>query len=348
MTYNDANGNPLVGGKIYTYVAGTTTPLASYTDATGTTPATNPIILDAAGRSPYGAIWASGTYKFVLKDSADVTIQTDDNVSATFGSGDMTKAVYDPANVNQQLVGTTAVQSLSGKTFDSGTSSTTCTFKSASTSYTGVQFQNTASGGKNYLLAVSPTGGLGAAGSLMFYDETASATRLAITSSGQACVTGGSTALAPASTTGAGAMLDPVNGIYGSASAFSALNLQRTTSDGQITAFWRQTTQVGNISVTASATAYNTSSDMRLKKNPQPIDSGSILDGIKAYKFQWNTDNSDGYGVYAQEVNEVFPQAVTKGAEYEDFWSVDYSKFVPLLIAEVQSLRARVAALEAK
>lgn len=116
VTYTTSSGAPLVGGKIYTYSAGTTTPLATYTDATGATPATNPIVLDANGRSPYGAIWGSGSYKFVLKDSTDATIQTDDNVTAAFGAGDMTKAVYDAANIAQQVVGTTATQTLTNKT----------------------------------------------------------------------------------------------------------------------------------------------------------------------------------------------------------------------------------------
>jgi hypothetical protein len=77
----DNNGNVLSGGKIYTYEAGTTTPLATYTSSTGVTAHTNPIVLDSAGRVPGGEIWVvSQLYKFVLKTSADVTIATYDNV----------------------------------------------------------------------------------------------------------------------------------------------------------------------------------------------------------------------------------------------------------------------------
>ena len=54
----DNNGVILSGGKIYTYEAGTTTPLATYTSSTGNTAHTNPIVLDAAGRVPAGGeIW---------------------------------------------------------------------------------------------------------------------------------------------------------------------------------------------------------------------------------------------------------------------------------------------------
>lgn len=78
--FND-NGDPLSGGKIFTYVAGTTTPKATFTDYTGNTPHANPIILDAAGRTP-DEIWLDygDSYKFILKDSLDGLIGTYDNI----------------------------------------------------------------------------------------------------------------------------------------------------------------------------------------------------------------------------------------------------------------------------
>lgn len=76
------DGVPLAGGKIYTYLAGTTTPQATYTTSAGNVAHTNPIILDSAGRVPTGEIWLSNllTYKFVLKDSTDALIATYDNI----------------------------------------------------------------------------------------------------------------------------------------------------------------------------------------------------------------------------------------------------------------------------
>jgi hypothetical protein len=84
----DNNGNPLSGGKIYTYEAGTSTPLATYTSSTGNTAHTNPIVLDAAGRVPGGEIWVVTTtlYKFVLKTSTEVLIATYDNVGISFNA----------------------------------------------------------------------------------------------------------------------------------------------------------------------------------------------------------------------------------------------------------------------
>ena len=78
----DNNGDPLSGGKIYTYAAGTTTPSPTYTSSSGSTPHTNPIILDAAGRVPGGEIWLTdgAQYKFIIKTSTDVQIGSYDNI----------------------------------------------------------------------------------------------------------------------------------------------------------------------------------------------------------------------------------------------------------------------------
>lgn len=73
-------GALLVGGKVYTYSAGTTTPLATYSDAAGTTPNTNPVILDSRGEA--SVFFGGSSYKLVLKDSADATIWTQDNLTA--------------------------------------------------------------------------------------------------------------------------------------------------------------------------------------------------------------------------------------------------------------------------
>lgn len=79
-----ANGEPLVGGKVYTYAAGTTTPLATFTDASASTPNTNPVILDARGECN---LWFSPatSYKVILKD-ADETLQWSVDNITTYGT----------------------------------------------------------------------------------------------------------------------------------------------------------------------------------------------------------------------------------------------------------------------
>lgn len=81
--FSDANGAPLTGGLIYSYLSGTTTPVTTYTSRDGTTNNTNPIVLDAAGRTP-AEIWLDGgvLYKFILKTSAFVQIGSYDNIPA--------------------------------------------------------------------------------------------------------------------------------------------------------------------------------------------------------------------------------------------------------------------------
>jgi hypothetical protein len=79
----DNSGNVLTGGKLQTYLAGTTTPAPAYTTFAGDVAWSNPIILNAAGRvSGSGEIWITSgvSYKFVLSDTNDVLIATYDNI----------------------------------------------------------------------------------------------------------------------------------------------------------------------------------------------------------------------------------------------------------------------------
>jgi hypothetical protein len=77
----DDNGVPLAGGLIYTYQAGSSTPLATYTTNGGTIANANPIVLDASGRTPQQLWLLTGfSYKFILQNSDGVLIQTLDNI----------------------------------------------------------------------------------------------------------------------------------------------------------------------------------------------------------------------------------------------------------------------------
>jgi hypothetical protein len=107
-------------------------------------------------------------------------------------------------------------------------------------------------------------------------------------------------------------------------------------------------TRVGNIRTNGSSTTYNTSSDQRLKDNIVDAPSASDdIDAIQVRSFDWKADGShQKYGMVAQELNTVAPEAVSGDADSEDMMGVDYSKLVPMLIKEIQSLRNRVAQLE--
>jgi hypothetical protein len=100
LQFFDLNGAPLSGGLLYTYAAGTTTPLASYTDSTGLIANTNPIVLDSRGEAN---VWLSGAiYKFALYTSVGVLIWTVDNINgSTFASnatGDGTTTAFSVVN----------------------------------------------------------------------------------------------------------------------------------------------------------------------------------------------------------------------------------------------------------
>jgi len=107
-------------------------------------------------------------------------------------------------------------------------------------------------------------------------------------------------------------------------------------------------TGVGSISITGSATAYNTSSDYRLKEDLQDFAGLDMVSKIPVYDFKWKTDESRTYGVMAHELQEVLPNAVTGQKDADEMQSVDYSKIVPLLIKSIQELTAKIERLEAK
>ena len=90
LQFFTAAGIPLVGGKVYTYAAGTSTPLSTYADSTGATANTNPIILDSRGEAN---VWlGSSAYKFKLTDSNDVEIWTVDNIQTAQALADAVQA----------------------------------------------------------------------------------------------------------------------------------------------------------------------------------------------------------------------------------------------------------------
>lgn len=131
--------------------------------------------------------------------------------------------------------------------------------------------------------------------------------------------------------------------------------VQRRGNDGDVLVFVNSTNAaVGSIAVGASATAFNTTSDGRLKRDSVPLDAGAVIDALAPVAFTWTQSGEPGVGLIAQDAARIVPEAVTRGDETHaspgepDFaaWAVDYSKLVPYLIAGVQDLRARLARLE--
>lgn len=110
--FEDANGNPYVGGKLYTYAAGSTTKQSTFTDSTGLTANANPIILDSAGRTPFGVWLTAGlNYKFVLSPATD----TDPPTSPIF-TEDVIAGVNDTSSSASQWVASSATPTYIGAT----------------------------------------------------------------------------------------------------------------------------------------------------------------------------------------------------------------------------------------
>jgi hypothetical protein len=134
----------------------------------------------------------------------------------------------------------------------------------------------------------------------------------------------------------------------GTATKFSVGNLNSGVAHIQ---FLNGNGVVGSISTDGSATAYNTSSDYRLKNITGPITtSGAYIDSLNPVEGTWKADGSTFVGLIAHEVQEASRTSVATGVkDGEEMQGMDYSsaEIIANLIAEVKSLRQRVAALEA-
>jgi len=147
-----------------------------------------------------------------------------------------------------------------------------------------------------------------------------------------------------------GAQLSPTTQFFTNTDDYIAL-FNRKGTDGVSIYFQKDETNVGNISVTTSATAYNTSSDYRLKNITGPITtSGAYIDSLNPVEGTWKLDGSTFVGLIAHEVQEASRTQVATGVkDGAEMQAMDYSnsELIANLIAEVKSLRQRVAALEA-
>jgi len=149
----------------------------------------------------------------------------------------------------------------------------------------------------------------------------------------------------------------------------AGLNLNRLTTDGAVAQFFRAGAQVGSISVTASSTSYNTSSDYRLKENVVPLaGAADRLAQIPVCRFNFIADPDtivDGF--LAHEVQDVVPECVTGEKdqvetvdvkdedgnvigteEHPVYQGIDQSKLVPLLTAALQEALQKIDALETR
>jgi len=133
--------------------------------------------------------------------------------------------------------------------------------------------------------------------------------------------------------------------------SFTIGHVTGTASGQPYTYFTLNNSVVGSITQNGTTgVLYNITSDQRLKENIQDSESASsLIDSLQVRQFDWKSDNShQRYGFVAQELVLVAPEAVYQPRNEEEMMAVDYSKLVPMLVKEIQSLRKRILTLENK
>ena len=142
----------------------------------------------------------------------------------------------------------------------------------------------------------------------------------------------------------------------GSVAQFAMGHATGTTSGNAYAGFQYAGTQIG--SITQSGTTgvlFNITSDYRLKESVKPLNGGlARVNALKPSVYNWKSDGSTGEGFLAHELAEVVPFAVSgeKDAVNADgsikSQGIDMSRIVPILVAAIQELTARVQTLEAR
>ena len=131
--------------------------------------------------------------------------------------------------------------------------------------------------------------------------------------------------------------------------------INRKTSDGAAMQFRKDNTTVGSISVTGSSTAYNTSSDYRLKENVTDMTGAlSRVNQLKPKRFNFISDDTNTLvdGFLAHEVSDIIPEAITGAKDEVDddgnpvYQGIDQAKLVPLLVKAIQEQQAQIEALQ--
>jgi hypothetical protein len=127
------------------------------------------------------------------------------------------------------------------------------------------------------------------------------------------------------------------------------LILNRQSSTGSICDFRQASTTVGTVSVTGSGTTYNTTSDIRLKTDIEPIDHATdMLMAMNPVSHRWKADpDADAVvGFIAQEMQEIVPEAVNGDADSDEMMSMDYGRITPVLVAALQDAHNKIEQLE--
>jgi hypothetical protein len=210
-----------------------------------------------------------------------------------------------------------------------------------------------AGGGDNFLMFADGQTGLDRYRGFIHYSHDTNflafgsdgAERMRITSGGDLIV--GATSIPGAGSSTTGVSLG-ASGYITAQRAAATVGYFGRSNDGELFAFYNNTTQVGNISVAASSTSYNTSSDYRLKQDFKDYNGLDLVNKIKTYDYEWKADKTRSYGVIAHELQSIINYAVTGVKDGKEMQQVDYSKIVPVLIKAIQEQQTQIEQLKNK
>ena len=306
----------------------------------------------AASNSPAGAESARGTIDDYLRAHASFIAQTRAGTSATTYTFSATGARIQGDFSNATLTNRASLQTstTNGATGvnvlpnGSGTVSALTAFNNSdptNAGYVGLGISSTSTS------LTSANTGSGTALPLIVYVGPGGPERARFLTNGAFCVatTGGFSAnnqLMPTTTFNVGIATGTFNNV-GNAIDFSS-NIGTTS------------VYAGSVSLNGASASYNSVSDYRLKDNPQALTgSGAFIDALQPKTWTWAGDGTPGVGFIAHEVAAISPRSVNgdKDAVNDDgsprYQSMEYGspEFIANIVAELQSLRARVAALEA-
>ena len=303
----------------------------------------------------------ASTKVFMYYDNANTRMRFGTNAASStfeFYSGNAVKALTFDASANASFSGTVTINAATALAINGATPSLTMTDTTwAAGSYFQPGVNSGGTGAGNYFLYNVPTGKshswavnnaskmiLGSDGSLLVGTTT----------------NGGWQSNARAEFQGSGSTFSSAGGValsaYQTGSNVVVVQLRtNVTSSAYMQFNYGSGVTTGSITTNGTTTAYNTTSDYRLKENVQPMTGGlAIVAALKPVTYDWISNGSAGKGFIAHELQDVIPDAVAgeKDALNEDGsikpQGVDFGKIVPHLVAAIQELTTRLAALESK
>ena len=131
-----------------------------------------------------------------------------------------------------------------------------------------------------------------------------------------------------------------------SRSGFRVVSINRNTDDGTLIEFNKDGSAVGSISTASGNTAYNTSSDARLKDVTGEARGLEVINELNPVAYNWKADGKADEGLIAQEVLDVVPNAVSQNEE--DMYQMDYSKLVVHLVKGMKEQQEQIEALQSE